>query len=175
MRLKKHFVLLGVFLSLAGIVYGYTQYNLTRYSVYYASHMPRKKEAKPELIMALENLDWIDRVNTENVRFDKEDNKSIYIKKNSYFTYSIYGYGKGYYMGINKTNGAYFYNTDSTGKFVTYSSLVENKNEESLERKTLQEIEALLAPATQDIIEAQKTPLINLQKLFNQRYMSRFN
>ena len=78
-------------------------------------------------------------------------------------------------MGINKTNGTYFYNTDSTGKFVTYSSLVENKNEEPLDRKTLQEVENLLAPVTQNIIEAQKTPTINLQTLFNQKYESRFN
>lgn len=69
MRLKKHFVLLGVFLSLAGIVYGYTQYNLTRYSVYYASHMPRKEETQPELVMALENINWIDKQNTENIYF----------------------------------------------------------------------------------------------------------
>ncbi|MCU0082312.1 hypothetical protein [Streptococcus danieliae] len=171
MRLKKHFVLLGVFLSLAGIVYGYTQYNLTRYSVYYASHMPRKEGAKPELIMALKNINWIDKVNTENVTFYEEYNHSIYISDNMYFTYNV----DGYYIGLSQKNGLYFYNTDSTGKFVTYSSLVENKNEEPLDRKTLQEVENLLAPATQDIIEAQKTPLINLQKLFNQRYMSRFN
>ncbi len=175
MKIKRYLMLLGISFALAGVIYIYIQYNLARYSIYYANHMPRKKGAKPELIMALEHIDWIDKVNTENVRFDEEDNKSIYIKKNAYFTYSIYGYGKGYYMGINKTNGTYFYNTDSTGKFVTYSSLVENKNEEPLDRKTLQEVENLLAPVTQNIIEAQKTPTINLQTLFNQKYESRFN
>ena len=133
--------------------------------------MPRKEGAKPELIMALKNINWIDKVNTENVTFYEEYNHSIYISDNMYFTYNV----DGYYIGLSQKNGLYFYNTDSTGKFVTYSSLVENKNEEPLDRKTLQEVENLLAPATQDIIEAQKTPLINLQKLFNQRYMSRFN
>ncbi|MBF0845520.1 hypothetical protein IR117_12980 [Streptococcus danieliae] len=44
-----------------------------------------------------------------------------------------------------------------------------------MDRKTLQEVENLLAPATRDIIEAQKTPTINLQTLFNQKYESRFS
>lgn len=38
-------------------------------SVYYASHMPRKEETQPELVMALENINWIDKQNTENIYF----------------------------------------------------------------------------------------------------------
>ncbi len=171
MKIKRYLMLFGIFLALAVFVYGYSQYNLARYSVYYASHMPRKEGAKPELIMALKNINWIDKVNTENVTFYEEYNHSIYISDNMYFTYNV----DGYYIGLSQKNGLYFYNTDSTGKFVTYSSLVENKNEELLDRKTLQEVENLLAPATRDIIEAQKTPTINLQTLFNQKYESRFS
>ena len=164
-------MLFGIFLALAVFVYGYSQYNLARYSVYYASHMPRKEGAKPELIMALENINWIDKQNTINVYFDEEYNYTIYIGEDSYFKKKYLGY----YVRVGRGDGLYFYNTDLTGKFVTYSSLVENKNEEPLDRKTLQEVENLLAPATRDIIEAQKTPTINLQKLFNQKYESRFN
>ncbi|MGT2927862.1 hypothetical protein [Streptococcus danieliae] len=171
MKIKKYTLLLSMFLVFLGMIYIYIQYNLTRYSVYYASYMPRKEGAKPELVMALEHIDWVDKQNTENIRFDEGDDQSIYIKRNAYFTYNI----EGYYLRVGKKNELYFYNTDSTGKFVTYSSLVENKNEEPLDGKTIQKIENLLVPATRDIIEAQKRPTINLQKLFNQRYMSRFN
>lgn len=171
-KLKKYLVLLGVSLSLAGIVYGYIQYNLARYSVYYASHMPRKEEAKPELIMALENINWIDKQNTENIYFheDREDiiylNKDAYFKKKKKYT--------DYYVRLEKKNGLNFYYTDSIGKFRTYSS-PDNWEEKPLEEVSLQELENLLAPATKDIVKAQKTPTINLQKLFNQKYESRFN
>lgn len=84
-KLKKYLVLLGVSLSLAGIVYGYIQYNLARYSVYYASHMPRKEEAQPELIMALENINWIDKQNTENIYFHEDREDIIYLNKDAYF------------------------------------------------------------------------------------------
>lgn len=72
-------------------------------------------------------------------------------------------------------NLKFSYNTDSTGKFINYSSIVDNKNEEPLDKEMLQEIEDIVAPATEDIIKAQKTPSINLQKLFNQKYESTFN
>ena len=87
--MKKYLLILSVFLGLLGSIYLYIQYNLARYSVYYASHMPRKEGAKPELIMALEHIDWIDKANTENVTFYEEENSSIYINKRAYFTYGI--------------------------------------------------------------------------------------
>lgn len=31
--------------------------------------MPRKEETQPELVMALENINWIDKQNTENIYF----------------------------------------------------------------------------------------------------------
>ena len=164
-------MLFGIFLALAVFVYGYIQYNLARYSVYYASHMPRKEGAKPELVMALENINWIDKQNTENVRFDEEETGSVYINRNAYFTYAV----KGYYIGINKMNGSYYYDTDQTGKLTTYSFPDDNWEEKSLDEEKLQEIEAILDPVIKDIIESQKTPTINLQKLFNQKYESRFN
>lgn len=156
---------------LIGSIYCYIQYNLARYSVYYASHMPRKEGAKPELVMALENIYFIDKPNTENVHFDEAETSSIYIDKNAYFTY----FYKEYYLGMSKKNGLYFFNTDSTGKFVNYSSIVDNKNEEPLGKEMLQEIEGIVTPATEDLIKAQKTPTINLQGLFNQKYEARFN
>ena len=80
----------------------------------------------------------------------------------------------GYYIRLKKKKGLNFYYTDSIGKFRTYSS-PDNWEEKPLEEVSLQELENLLAPATKDIVKAQKTPTINLQKLFNQKYESRFN
>lgn len=67
--MKKFLLILSVSLDLLGSIYLYIQYNLARYSVYYASHMPRKEETQPELVMALENINWIDKQNTENIYF----------------------------------------------------------------------------------------------------------
>ncbi len=169
--MKKYLLILSVFLGLLGSIYLYIQYNLARYSVYYASHMPRKEGAKPELIMALEHIDWIDKANTENVTFYEEENSSIYINKRAYFTYGIINY----YVGVSEIDGGYFYYTDSSGKFVTYASPNHNWEKKRLEEEVLQELKTLLVPATKDIVKAQKTPTINLQKLFNQKYESRFN
>lgn len=160
-----------MFLIIIGSIYIYIQYNLARYSVYYASHMPRKDGARPELVMAVENKNFIDEPNGDYVYFDEEHDHTIYISDNAYFTYGL----EGYYLRVIKQNKLYFYNTDSAGKFISYSSPVGNKNEEALDETMLQEIEAIVSPATEDIIKAQKIPFINLQKLFNQKYESTFN
>lgn len=171
MNLKKYFVIVSLFLALIGSIYIYIQYNLARYSVYYASQIPRKEGTRPELVMAVENKNLIDKPNGDYVYFDEEHDHTIYISDNSYFTYGL----EGYYLRVGKQDKLYFYNTDSTGKFITYSSLVDNEDEKLLNKENLEEIESIVSPAIGDIIKAQKTPFINLQKLFNQKYESIFN
>lgn len=65
MKIKKYLIVLSVFLAFLGMIYTYTQYNLTRYSVYYANHIPRKEGAQPELVMAVENKNLIDKPDTD--------------------------------------------------------------------------------------------------------------
>ena len=84
-RMKKFLLILSVSLDLLGSIYLYIQYNLARYSVYYASHMPRKEGIQPELVMALENINWIDKQNTENIYFHENRDDIIYLNKDAYF------------------------------------------------------------------------------------------
>ncbi len=83
--MKKFLLILSVSLDLLGSIYLYIQYNLARYSVYYASHMPRKEGTQPELVMALENINWIDKQNTENIYFHENRDDIIYLNKDTYF------------------------------------------------------------------------------------------
>lgn len=156
---------------LIGSIYIYIQYNLARYSVYYASHMPRREGTRPELVMAVENKSIVDNPNTDYVYFNEEIDHTIYISANAYFTNGL----DGYYLRVNKQSRLYFYHTDLSGKFLNYSSINDNKNEEPLDKEMLQEIEDILAPATKDLIKAQKTPTIKLQGLFNRKYEAKFN
>ncbi|NYS49830.1 hypothetical protein HZY93_07740 [Streptococcus danieliae] len=169
--MKKFLIVLSLFLVFIGTIYIYIQYNLARYSVYYASRMPRKEGTRPELVMAVENGGLIDNPQNNHVYFEEEREHTLYIGNNAYFKSNF----DGYYLRVGKQNAIYFYHTDLTGNFVNYSSIVGNKNEEPLNKEMLQEIETILAPATQDLIKAQKTPSINLQILFNQKYESRFH
>ena len=169
--MKKFLIVLSLFLIIIGSIYIYIQYNLARYSVYYASHMPRQEETRPELVMALENSYFIDKPNTENVQFYEGDSQTIYLNKDAYFTKDY----KGYYIRVEKQKELYFYNTDLTGKLISYFSPDDKQKPKSLNRKTLQEIEDILNSATEDLIKVQKIPFINLQKLFNQKYESTFN
>ncbi|MBF0806245.1 MULTISPECIES: hypothetical protein [unclassified Streptococcus] len=171
MNLKKYFVIVSIFLALIGSIYIYIQYNLARHSVYYASQMPRKEGTRPELVMAVENKNLIDKPNDDYVYFDEEVDHTIYIDDNAYFTSDF----EGYYLRIGKQRRLYFYHTDSTGKFMTYYSPDDNWKEQPMDKEILQEIEEVISPVTEDIIKVQKTPSINLQKLFNQKYESIFN
>ncbi|MBG9367969.1 hypothetical protein [Streptococcus sp. NLN64] len=76
--MKKYLTIFGVFIILIGSIYSYIQYNLARYSVYYASNMPRKEGAKPELVMAVENKNFINEPNGDYVHFDEEHDHTIY-------------------------------------------------------------------------------------------------
>ncbi|MBF8971102.1 MULTISPECIES: hypothetical protein [unclassified Streptococcus] len=58
---------------------------------------------------------------------------------------------------------------------MTYYSPDDYLEEKPIDKEILQEIEDFLAPATEDLIKAQKIPTINLQGLFNQKYEARFN
>ena len=50
----------------------YIDYNLRKYSVYYAHNMEHKEGTHPEMAMALENMDVIYKPNKKNVEY-RED------------------------------------------------------------------------------------------------------
>ena len=56
----------------------YIDYNLRKYSVYYAHNMEHKDGTHPELAMALENMDVIYKPNKKNIRYRDDGGFAIY-------------------------------------------------------------------------------------------------
>ena len=56
----------------------YIDYNLRKYSVYYAHNMEHKEGTYPEMAMALENMDVIYKPNKKNIRYRDDGGFIIY-------------------------------------------------------------------------------------------------
>ena len=80
----------------------YIDYNLRKYSVYYAHNMEHDEGTHPELAMALENMDVIYKPDKKNIRYREDGGYTI--NKNFFDSeqFSInYNRGKkNFYMGI---------------------------------------------------------------------------
>ncbi len=139
--------------------------NLKSNSVYYAQHIPHKKGTEPDLVMLIENMDWIYTPKIDNIRYDDDGtNAIINTKSKSFLTKSL---GSFLYDKDNMTVGF-----DSTFRFedVSYFS-EEAKRIQVNESKIKQEIREDFSP----VMKVQTKPFINLQWLFNLIYQSRFN
>ena len=139
--------------------------NLKSNSVYYAQHIPHKKGTEPDLVMLIENMDWIYTPKIDNIRYDDDGaNAIINTKSKSSLTKSL-----GYFL-YDKDNMTIGF--DSTFRFdhVSYFS-EEAKRIQVNESKIKQEIREDFSP----IMKVQTKPVINLQWLFNLIYHSRFN
>ena len=139
--------------------------NLKFNSVYYAQHIPHKEGTEPDLVMLIENMDWIYTPEIDGIRYDNDGtNAIINTKSKSFLTKSL---GNFLYDKDNMTIGF-----DSTFRFedVSYFS-EEAKRTKVNESKIKREIRKDFSP----IMKVQPKPLINLQWLFNLLYQSRFN
>ena len=139
--------------------------NLKFNSVYYAQHIPHKKGTEPDLVMLIENMDWIYTPEIDGIRYDNDGtNAIINTKSKSFLTKSL---GSFLYDKDNMTVGF-----DSTFRFedVSYFS-EEAKRVQVNESKIKREIREDFSP----IMKVQTKPFINLQWLFNLIYQSRFN
>ena len=56
----------------------YIDYNLRKYSVYYAHNIVHKEGTHPEMAMALENMDAIYKPNKKNIRYRDDGGFIIY-------------------------------------------------------------------------------------------------
>ena len=140
-------------------------FNLKFNSVYYAQHIPHKKGTEPDLVMLIENMDWIYTPEIDGIRYDNDGtNAIINTKSKSFLTKSL---GSFLYDKDNMTVGF-----DSTFRFedVSYFS-EEAKRVQVNESKIKREIREDFSP----IMKVQTKPFINLQWLFNLIYQSRFN
>ena len=139
--------------------------NLKFNSVYYAQHIPHKGGTDPDLVMLIENMDWIYTPEIDGIRYDNDGtNAIINTKSKSFLTKSL---GSFLYDKDNMTVGF-----DSTFRFedVSYFS-EEAKRIQVNESEIKREIREDFSP----IMKVQTKPFINLQWLFNLVYQSRFN
>ena len=160
-------IFVGLFIGLVTVL-GMSLFifiNLKFNSVYYAQHIPHKKGTEPDLVMLIENMDWIYTPEIDGIRYDNDGtNAIINTKSKSFLTKSL---GSFLYDKDNMTVGF-----DSTFRFedVSYFS-EEAKRVQVNESKIKREIREDFSP----IMKAQTKPFINLQWLFNLVYQSRFN
>lgn len=68
--------IIGILLIVANL---YIDYNLRKYSVYYAHNMVHKEGTHPDLAMALENMDVIYKPNKKNIRYRDDGSFIIYL------------------------------------------------------------------------------------------------
>ena len=160
-------IFIGLFIGLVTVL-GMSLFifiNLKFNSVYYAQHIPHKKGTEPDLVMLIENMDWIYTPEIDGIRYDNDGtNAIINTKSKSFLTKSL---GSFLYDKDNMTVGF-----DSTFRFedVSYFS-EEAKRTKVNESKIKREIREDFSP----IMKVQTKPFINLQWLFNLIYQSRFN
>ena len=160
-------IFIGLFIGLVTVL-GMSLFifiNLKFNSVYYAQHIPHKKGTEPDLVMLIENMDWIYTPEIDGIRYDNDGtNAIINTKSKSFLTKSL---GSFLYDKDNMTVGF-----DSTFRFedVSYFS-EEAKRIQVNESKIKREIRKNFSP----IMKVQTKPFINLQWLFNLIYQSRFN
>ena len=156
----------------------YIDYNLRKYSVYYAHNMEHKAGTHPELAMALENMDVIYNPNKKNIRYRDDGGYTICKNFLDSEQFSI-SYNRGerdhFYGYYDITYKSYYFS--STFKLTrAYDSSV---GHDEIDIKTVDR-EALYKDIYKNfgfIIEANvnRKPRINLQKQFNRKYYKRFN
>ena len=160
-------IILGIFVGLLTVLCMnlYTYCNLKFNSVYYAQHIPHKEGTEPDLVMLIENMDWIYTPEIDGIRYDNDGTNAIINTKSKSF--------------LTKSSGSFLYDKDnmtvgfdSTFRFedVSYFS-EEAKRVQVNESKIKREIREDFSP----IMKVQTKPFINLQWLFNLLYQSRFN
>ena len=127
-------IILGIFVGLLTVLCMnlYTYCNLKFNSVYYAQHIPHKEGTEPDLVMLIENMDWIYTPEIDGIRYDNDGtNAIINTKSKSFLTKSL---GSFLYDKDNMTvgfdsrfrfEGRFFPNYEGSNKtFYQYSVVV---------------------------------------------------
>ncbi|ASS37104.1 hypothetical protein [Mogibacterium pumilum] len=155
----------------------YIDYNLRKYSVYYAHNMEHKEGAHPEMAMALENIKVIYTPASKGIRYDYDGLAKVYNDINNRNNPSIcatYVYGVEYLYSKSKDR-SYIFNSDFSLKAIYDSNTAKMEYEKSDidEEKLYKEVYKNFG----FLVEANvnRKPLINMQKEFNKKYYKRFN
>ena len=167
-------LIIGILLIVANL---YIDYNLRKYSVYYAHNMEHKEGTHPEMAMALENIKAIRTPASRGLRYDYDGLAKVYNDRNNGNSPSIcatYVYGVEY-LYSNSKDRSYIFNSDFSLKAI-YNS---NTAKMEYEKSDIDE-EELYKDVYNNfgfLVEANvnRKPLINMQKEFNKKYYKRFN
>ena len=155
----------------------YIDYNLRKYSVYYAHNMEHKNGTHPEMAMAIENIGVIYKPNKKNIRHRDDGGFAIY---------NNFTDGKQVIIihDIRKKSRYIFYDVVDKDYFFDEAFRLEygydsSTGHDEIDAKTVDQ-EALYKDIYKNfgfLVEANvnRKPLINMQKEFNKKYYKRFN
>ena len=156
----------------------YIDYNLRKYSVYYAHNMKHKDGTHPEIAMALENMDVIYKPDKKNIRYREDGGYTINKNFLDSEQFSI-NYNRGekelFYGYYDITYKSYYFN----GAFKLTRAYDSSVGHDEIDIKTVDQ-EALYKEIYKNfgfLVKANvnRKPLINMQKEFNKKYYKRFN
>ena len=144
----------------------FTFFNLKYHSVYYAQHIPHKEGTEPDIVMLMENNDWIYTPEIDGISYDDDGSYAITREKGT--KTSI----------LSFTNGVLFFHSESDDKYLLnrHFSIQHafDKHYHTIKYKQ-RTVQKEIRETVQPVIDEQPKPLINLQWLFNLIYQSRFN
>ena len=156
----------------------YIDYNLRKYSVYYAHNMEHKEGTHPEMAMALENMRVIYKPNKKNIRYrdkagytvynDLNGDKSVYLycrTKEIRYRYTYYDYFKRSYYFNDAFNLTLAYDGSTEVDEINIRTIDQNALYKDMYNNFGFLVEA----------NVNRKPRINLQKEFNKKYYKRFN
>ena len=140
--------------------------NLKFNSVYYAQHIPHKEGTEPDIIMLMENNDWIYTPEIDGISYDDDGSYAITREKGT--KTSILDFSGDTLFFISASGNGYLFNRNFSNQY----ALDEHYHTIKYKQRTVQKE---IRETVQPVIDAQPKPLINLQWLFNLIYQSRFN
>ena len=156
----------------------YIDYNLRKYSVYYAHNMEHKDGTHPEMAMALENMGVIYKPNKKNVRYREDGGYTIcknFLDSEQFSISYNREEGEHFYGYYDITYKSYYFNGTFKLTRVYDSSVGHDKidiktvDQDTLYKDIYKNFRFIIEP------NVNRKPRINLQKQFNKKYYKRFN
>ena len=159
----------------------YIDYNLRKYSVYYAHNMEHKDGTYPEIAMVIENIEYIKIQRRNGIEYDSDGNIVTYNNNNEVrgdvpYVSKMPGYsGKARYCYHNAAeNKTYYFDAsfvlteaddNKSGRAININEI----NHRKLYKQIIKDFGILIEA------NVNRKPLINMQKEFNKKYYKRFN
>ena len=144
----------------------FTFINLKYHSVYYAQHIPHKEGTEPDIIMLMENNDWIYTPEIDGISYDDDGSYAITREKGT--KTSILDFSGDTLYFFSGSGESYLFNRN----FSIQHAFDKHYHTIKYKQRTVQKE---IRETVQPVIDEQPKPLINLQWLFNLIYQSRFN